>query len=200
MERKLKTWLAAVALAGLALAPARADPLDDAISAYAQGDYASALKILRPLAEHGDAKAQFRLGFMYDSGQGVPRDQAEAAKWYRKAGDQGVMLAQDRLGVMYLAGQGVAQDFAESTAWFRKASDQGDDNAQWQLGDAYAEGRGIAQDNVAAYMWYSLVVSRSPQSDFHDLAAPKRETLAGKMTPDQIAKAQKLASDWKPNK
>jgi TPR repeat protein len=200
MRRAIKAWLAAVATVGFALAAARADPFNDGIAAYDQGDYATALKILRPLAEHGDAKAQFRIGVMYDAGEGVPQDQAEAAKWYRKAGHQGVLLAQDRLGLMYLAGQGVSQNSAESAVWFGKASDQGDDNAQWQLADAYAEGRGVAQDCVAAYMWYSVVVSRSPRSEFYDLAARKRETLAGKMTRDQIAQAEKRASEWKANK
>ena len=53
---------------------------DDALAAYERGDYATALQEFRPLAEQGDAKAQFNLGFMYDNGKGVPENDAEAAK------------------------------------------------------------------------------------------------------------------------
>lgn len=196
--RNLTAWVAAIVIAGFALAPARADPRDDGISAFAHGDYVKALEILRPLADQGDAKAQFRLGFMYDTGHGVPQDGAEATKWYRKAGNQGVVDAQERLGVMYLFGQGIPRDETESAAWFRKASDQGDENAQWQLGDAYAEGRGVVRDNVSAYMWYSVVASRSAPGGLHDLVAKKRDAVASKMTAEQVAEAQKRASDWKP--
>ena len=59
------------------------------LQAYKKGDYSTALKELRPLAEHGDAQAQGVLGRMYDFGHGVPQDYKEAVKWYRLAADQG---------------------------------------------------------------------------------------------------------------
>ncbi len=62
---------------------------DEGIAAYDRGDYASAIREWRPLAEQGVAKAQFKLGLMYDNGRGVPQDYAEAVKWYRKAAEQG---------------------------------------------------------------------------------------------------------------
>jgi TPR repeat protein len=79
-----------------------AGPFDDAISAYNRGDNATAMRLLRPLAEEGHADAQTRLGAMYDNGNGVAQDYAEAVKWYRKAADQGYADAQNRLGLMYL--------------------------------------------------------------------------------------------------
>ena len=60
-----------------------------AAAAYGQQDYVAALRLCRPLAEQGDAKAQSDLGFMYAKGQGVPQDDAEAVRWYRKAAEQG---------------------------------------------------------------------------------------------------------------
>ena len=82
------------------------------MAAYESKDYATALKLWRPLAEQGDAQAQYNLGIMYDNGQGVPQDDAEAVKWYRKAAEQGIAKAQYNLGVMYANGRGVPQDYA----------------------------------------------------------------------------------------
>ena len=64
-------------------------------------DYAEAVKWYRKAADQGDAAAQFNLGVMYATGQGVPQDYAEAVKWYRKAAEQGHAGAQYNLGVMY---------------------------------------------------------------------------------------------------
>ena len=76
-----------------------ADPLEDGQAAYNRGDYATALKLLRPLAEQGNANAQNNLGWMYDQGDGVTQDFKEAAKWYRSAAEEGLHEAQYNLGV-----------------------------------------------------------------------------------------------------
>jgi len=95
------------------------------LNAAKRGDYAAALKEWRPLAEQGDASAQFNLGLMYAEGQGVPQDHAEAVKWYRRAAEQGHAGAQNNLGGMYAEGKGVLQDHAEAVKWFRRAAEQG---------------------------------------------------------------------------
>ena len=82
--------------------------------AYEEGDYATALKEYRPLAEQGDADAQHNLGFMYGEGRGVPQDYKEAVHWYRRAAAQGHAEAQAKLGQMYGAGWGVPQDYKEA--------------------------------------------------------------------------------------
>lgn len=58
-------------------------------TAAQSGDYATALREWTPLAEQGDAIAQFNLGVMYETGQGVPQDYKTAVKWYRLAAKQG---------------------------------------------------------------------------------------------------------------
>jgi uncharacterized protein len=88
-------------VAVLTAAAAGAGPLQDAAAAYRQGDYARALRIIRPLARKGSAPAQFKLGLIYVNGNGVPQDYREALKWYRKAADQGNAAAQRELGVMF---------------------------------------------------------------------------------------------------
>ena len=66
--------------------------------AYNRGDFAAALQEWRPLAEQGDAVAQYNLGLIYADGEGVLKDDAEAVKWFRKAAEQGVALAQHNVG------------------------------------------------------------------------------------------------------
>jgi len=120
---------------------------------------------------------------------------------YRKAAEQGDMDSQNRLATLYLTGDGVQQDFAEAAKWYRKAADQGDVEAQNELGSLYGNGRGVPVDYVEAYRWFDIAASHDPGADFetHDNAVRNRDTVAGKMTPEQIAAAQKLAKTWKPN-
>jgi uncharacterized protein len=130
-----------------------ASPLDDATAAMDRRDYATALRLLRPLADQGDADAQARLAAMFIAGQGVPQDYAEAAKWFRKATDQGSDMAQLGVAAMYIAGRGVPQDHTEAVRWLRRAADQGDTIAQCLLGHAYATGQGVPHDDVDAVKW-----------------------------------------------
>jgi TPR repeat protein len=92
------------------------------VAAYKWGKYGIALREWRPLAEQGNAKAQYNLGVMYRNGHGVPQDDAEAVGWYRKAAEQGYATAQHKLGVMYGKGLGVPQDEAQAYMWFKLAS------------------------------------------------------------------------------
>jgi TPR repeat protein len=74
---------------------------DEGDAAYRRGDYAAAVREWRPLAEQGNARAQAALGFLYESGMGVPKSDSEAAKWYLRAAEQGEINAQYNLGNMY---------------------------------------------------------------------------------------------------
>lgn len=102
-------------------------------AAFDRGDYAAALLEWRPLAEQGNARAQFLLGYMNGHGQGVPQDDTKAAKWYRKAAEQGHASAQNNLGQLYESGLGVGPDDAEAKKWYRKAAAQGNENAKRNL-------------------------------------------------------------------
>ncbi len=95
------------------------------MEAYDKGDYATALKEWRPLAEQGDAEAQCNLGYMYKGGKGVPQDDAEAARWYRRAAEQGNAIAQFYLGIMYATGGGVQEDYVQAYLWFSLAAAEG---------------------------------------------------------------------------
>jgi uncharacterized protein len=137
---------------------------DTGYIAYQKGDYDTALRLLRPLAETGDARAQFNLGVMYSEGQGVPQDNAEAGKWYRLSAEQGYAQAQYNLGL-------------------------------W-----YARGEGGREDDISAHMWFNLAAARFPPSDIlsRSAAIKNRDTVASRMTGDQVVQAQRLAREWTP--
>ena len=193
-----KRGILAVFLAMLLSAPSLAANYEAGVEAFVRGDYATALKEWRPLAEQGDARAQHLLGAMYDNGRGVTQDYTEAAKWYRLAAEQGVAKAQIILGAMYGFGEGVPQDYAEEAKWYRLAAEQGDARAQHLLGAMYGFGEGVPQDYVQAHMWFNLAAaSRTPGVD-RDRAVRNREIVAKLMTPAEVAEAQRLAREWKP--
>ena len=104
---------------------AQAQDFAKGFAAYQTGDFATALKEWRPLAEQGNAQAQKNLGFMYRNGKGLVQDYADAAKWYRLAAEQGNANAQSNLGLMYEYGRGVLQDNILSHMWYNIASANG---------------------------------------------------------------------------
>src|SRR5437899_4160846 len=122
MKPNRTSFLGALMATFIAVGTTMAGPFEDGIAAHKRGDYVTALRLLRPLAEQGNASAQLRLGAMSESGQGVPQDYVEALKWFRKAADQGNGDAQFNLGLLYEKGKGVAQDKTEALRWFRKAA------------------------------------------------------------------------------
>jgi hypothetical protein len=87
------------------------------VAAFNRQDYVSASRSFIPLAERGVASAQSYLGFMFETGRGVPQNYTEAAMWYRRAAEQGDSLAQYSLGLLYDKGFGVPRDIVEAGKW-----------------------------------------------------------------------------------
>ena len=106
-------------------------------------------------ANKGDASAQFKLGGMYQFGNGVRRDYLEAIMWYTKAAEQGYASAQFSLGEIYYNGDGVPQDYNEAIKWCTKAAEQGDASAQSLFGEMYYYGKGIPKDYDEAVKWFT---------------------------------------------
>ena len=150
---KLKRYIAAIVLVSAFAAPVAAGTFEDAVDAYASGDYVKALRLFRPLANDGEAASQFNLGLMYMTGRGVQQDYSAAALWFRKAAEQGYVRAQTNVGVLHRDGRGVTQDYTEAIMWFRKAANQGDAVAEFLLGEQYAFGNGVPQDYSEAMIW-----------------------------------------------
>jgi len=103
--------------------------LAEGVAAYKNKDYPAAFKIIRELAEQGDADAQNNLGNMYDQGDGVTRDYKEAAKWFRMAAEQGNALAQYHLGILYANGEGVTKGYIQAHMWFTLSCSGGNEDA-----------------------------------------------------------------------
>jgi TPR repeat protein len=154
-----------------------------------QSAAASEFDEMKALADQGLAVAQHNLGVKYANGEGVPENDAEAVKWYRKAADQGLAVAQSNLGVMYAYGEGVPENDAEAVKWYRKAADQGDADAQYNLGIMYARGEGVPENSIRAYVWWSMGKTQG-----NAMAAGNIDKLKSKMTPQQIADGQALAT------
>ena len=98
-------------------------------AAAQSGDYATALKEWMPLAEQGDAVAQYNLGIMYDNGRGVIQDYKTAAEWYTRSAEQGHADAQHNLAVSFALGEGVIEDKVYAHMWANIARSNGNENA-----------------------------------------------------------------------
>jgi len=214
MRSAFGMFLVVAQLSSAPIYPAGAGPVedvlavvDDANAAFERGDFKEGFRLLRPRDEHeealrllhplagqGSASAQTQLGIIYLSGLGGADKLTEAAKWFRKAADQDVARAQNFLGALYQMGAGVPQNRTEAVRWNRKAADQGYAPAQCSLGQKYATGYLVPKDVIAAHMWLSLCTSRG-----HDAALDEREMVEKEMTPEQIAEAQRMAREWKPD-
>jgi len=174
-----------------AVAPATAGELDEAVAAAHRGEYAAALKRLSPLAERGDARAQFDLGFMHAYGWGFQRSPTEAIAWYRKAADQGLGVAQHFLGLAYVNGEGVRPSDEEAARWFGRAAAQGFAQSQYLLGLMLLDGRGVQPDAVQGYAWIVMAGQGGVRS-----AGRTVQRLA--LTETQRAQAQEIMAHWKP--
>ena len=131
---------------------------------------------------------------MYQMGRGVPKDSAKAIEWFTKAAMLGFSTAQFNLGFAYGNGEGVAQDYSQAMKWYRLAAVQGLADAQFNLGLMYANGQGVPQDDISAHLWLNLAASQGDED-----ARKYRDLVSARMTPDQIAEAQRLEREWKPN-
>lgn len=125
-------------------------------SVYAQSGNASSVRSISELkkeATSGDVKAQISLGWLYEYGKGVPRDESKAVNWYRTAADNGSVKAQLLLGCLYEYGA-PNENQAEAAKWFRRAAEQGNAYAQFSVGAEYQYGWGVPQNNAFAAVWY----------------------------------------------
>ena len=112
------------------------------------------------------------------------------AEW-RPLARKGHADAQYKLGFLYEEARGVPLDFIKAVKWYRKAAEQGHAVAQRSLGMKYEYGLGVKQNHVLAHMWFSLSTAGGDK-----YATAARNASARRMTPAQVAKAQKLALEW----
>jgi TPR repeat protein len=124
--------------------------LADAFAHWLDGRFAEVVALVRPLAQQEDPVAQYLLGKLYSSGEGVPVDEEQAIEWWRMAAEQGLAAAQNELGVALADGWGVERDPQQAVAWMRKAAEQGMTTAQVNLGLMYLNGVGVRRSETEA--------------------------------------------------
>ena len=171
----------------------QAQDFQKGMEAFDQGDFQTALEEWRPLAEQGDADAQFGLGVlygMYGNGYGFTKDYTQVAKWYRLAFDQVHPCESYSPGTLYHEGNAVPQDYTEAAKWYRLAAEQGNAYAQFNLGWLYYHGTGVIQSYIDAHMWFNIAASAGNES-----AKGDRDRVATEMSQDDLVRAQRLARE-----
>ncbi|HWU56030.1 MAG TPA: hypothetical protein VN175_11060 [Rhizomicrobium sp.] len=118
-----------------------------------------AVKFLTLAADKGQAVAQYRLGTMYERGQGVAADSAKAIHWYEMAAAQGNRKAMHNLAVAYASGPTAKRNMTESARWFGKAAALGLSDSQFNLAVLYERGEGVPQSLADAYKWYAVAAA-----------------------------------------
>lgn len=158
--------LLCVALATATHAAAAAQSVRSGIEAWQRADYPEAVKIWRPLAEAGDADAQFNLGQAYRLGRGVPINLAAAQTWLERAAGKGHLDAQSTLGLLLF-------DSGNRTGglrWLKMAAEGGEPRALLIYGTALFNGDGVVREPVLAYAYVSRAAAQG--------LAPAKATLA----------------------
>ena len=174
-------------------------------------DNGAAYVTLLALANQGNAQAEVDLGTMLSEDySNIPADYATAMTLFRRAADQGDIAGEDNLALMYMDGKGVPKDYATAAAWYLKAAFGGDPvaspPAQTLLGQIYEKGGyGVTQDYVQAYKWFDIAAEHKsfdvaqngcPTTPTPDLTCPasiQRDTVAAKMSQQQIDQARRLS-------
>jgi len=158
----LSLWLTASAWA----------EFDEGMAAYQRGDFATSLGQWQPLANQGDAGAQYSLGRLYAKGEGVPHDYVEAATWYRLAADQGHGAAQFDLADLYKYGKGVPQGFVQAYMWwsvaaaiqFEEADIHRDIVSEWMPAADISEAQRLAREWLDGQVAGPVAVNSEPGS------------------------------------
>ena len=144
-----------VLILGLA-GPVSAQAVKAGIDAWQKSDYSGAVAIWRPLAEKGDADAEFNLAQAYRLGRGVPLNLAAAQSWFQRAATQGHVDAQTTLGLLlFQNGNRIG-----GLRWLKTASEKGEPRAMLVYGTALYNGDGIPQDPVLGYAYISRAAAQ----------------------------------------
>lgn len=163
------------------------DP-ETAANAYERGDYASVVRLLKPLAEQGDPISQYNLGVLHARGEGVPKDLAAAAMWWQRAAEHGNADAQFVLGAMSATGEGVPVDPKGAARWWRMAAQQGNLDAQIALGGMYASGKGVPQEFSEAARWWRMAAEQGDAKSQYNLGVMYSK---GEGVPQDVSEAVK---------
>jgi len=171
----LLSFVASVAHAGF----------EEGVSAYELGNYKNALKEFVLLAQKGDAKALYNIGFMVEAGHGVPANPKLALRWYQRAYERKNQNAPFNMALIYYNGTGGEQDYKLALDWYKKAAALGNGAALINIGQMYFFGKGVKKNKIKAYVWYTLAAHRGMRK-----ALRNRDIVARKLTPLNMNNAE----------
>jgi TPR repeat protein len=179
---------------------------EQGLDALYAGDYDTALREFRIAAAAGLELAQYNLGVMYYTGEGVEQDYQQAAQWLTQAAELGHLRSQFNLATMYYNGLGVTsplmrvwplsllsrnQNRRQAARWYEQAAEYEHGEAQYNLATMYEAGEGVAQDPVTAYRWARL----ARDNEVADAAALVTR-LEASLSPAQLNQAQTDYAQW----
>lgn len=192
---------------------------EDGVNAAFKGDFETALHEFTLAAEAGLDLAQYNLGILYFTGQGVERDVVEAFRWTEAAALQGHVAAQFNLGSLYYAGDGVEANPEKAVEMFRLAGRAGHANAALILANMFADGELSTTDAMAgepglfdrltsyvselfygspanddlvmAHTWANVAIAN--ESGEADVL---RTELEGRMSDEELSRARRQFAQW----
>ncbi|MFV0431744.1 MAG: tetratricopeptide repeat protein [Alphaproteobacteria bacterium] len=154
---------------------------------------AAGAKTMKKLAEEGYTPAQYNMGVMYLTGNGVTKNQSQGVKFLRKAADRGHVKAASTMGAMYLQGKAVTRNTGQARRYLTKAAQKGDTQSILYLSLMYNSGDGVKQDTAKAYQWLLSV----PSSQNSAQLKANRDKLAQSLSPNQRSQAESAAKAFK---
>jgi len=137
---------------------------------------------------------------LYETGKGVTKNYGKAAEWYRSAAEMNYSTAMYRMGFLHEKGMGVPKSMQEAEKWYRRAADAGNSWSQFYFGDKCEHGKGVPMDLVSAHAWYNLASRGMGDEQLWKKAKSARDRVALKLAPEELARAEKIARDWRPQK
>lgn len=190
-----KSLLAFVVGIGFASSSGYADSLSPTVVACNR-----AIQLLKPLAEGGDAAAQYALGHAYSAQLkycgGLKRDWDLALPWYQKAAEQGHAGAQHEFANIHSIGWIVPKDEKKALEWYRKAAAQDHRASISLIAGYYRDGEIVEKDRVLHYM-LKVLSTRDEEWSGSDYVPDMLAVIRRKMSPDQVSEAEQLIKDWK---
>jgi len=150
-------------------------------------NFPAAITWYRKAAAQGSAEGLYKVGYLYDTGEGVTQNAAEAMKWFIQSAEKGNAKAEFDLGVRYAQGRDMKLDYSEGLKWLKKAAEQCHPEALHWMGVMYDKGWGVAKDPIEAYFWDKLAKS------YHTIFG---SDLSVKLTPKERTAVDKRVSDW----
>jgi len=180
-----------VLLSGLFFSLTITADYEDGVNAAFTGDFETAFREFTIAAEQGLNLAQYNLGILYFTGQGVSQDFEKAFLWTKAAAEQNHLNAQFNLGSLYLEGQGIGKDNLQGIDWFTKAARNGHADAAYSLAKLYQAGDAVKRDLVKAHAW-----AAQSENNEHLDGQQLRVDLENVLSATEVSQARRLFATW----